>query len=270
MKTVIHLSDIHFGSIDETIIDPLVAMIHDLAPDLVAVSGDLTQRARTDEFVEARAFLDQLPKPQIVVPGNHDVPLYNIFRRFAQPLKKYRRYITDDIAPLYVDEEIAVIGVNTARSLTIKGGRINEQQIAALRDKLCDLGDEVVKIVVTHHPFDLPLGNLDSDIVGRATLAMKTLAECGVDVFLAGHMHLMHTGHTAERYKMPGHSALVIQAGTATSTRHRGEANSFNLIRIDGKAISVERFVWQPEILKFSSSTVEGFHSDGAVWRPDP
>ena len=271
MKTVAHLSDIHFGSVDYAIIDPLVATIHDLAPDLVAVSGDLTQRARSREFIEARVFLDRLPKPQIVVPGNHDVPLYNVFRRFAQPLKKYRRYITDDIAPLYIDEEIAVIGVNTARSLTIKGGRINEQQIAALRDKLCDLSDEIVKVVVTHHPFDLPSGNLESDLVGRATLAMKTLAECGVDVFLAGHMHLMHTGHTAARYQMPGHSALVVQAGTATSTRHRGETNSFNLIRIEGMAISVERFVWQPDELRFVAGARERFLRDGAIWRPhDP
>ena len=271
MKTVAHLSDIHFGSVDYAIIDPLVATIHDLAPDLVAVSGDLTQRARSREFIEARVFLDRLPKPQIVVPGNHDVPLYNVFHRFARPLKKYRRYITDDMAPLYVDEEIAVIGVNTARSLTIKGGRINEQQIAALRDKLCDLSDEIVKVVVTHHPFDLPSGNLESDLVGRATLAMKTLAECGVDVFLAGHMHLMHTGHTAARYQMPGHSALVVQAGTATSTRHRGETNSFNLIRIEGMAISVERFVWQPDELRFVAGARERFLRDGAIWRPhDP
>ena len=271
MKTVAHLSDIHFGSVDYAIIDPLVATIHDLAPDLVAVSGDLTQRARSREFIEARVFLDRLPKPQIVVPGNHDVPLYNVFRRFAQPLKKYRRYITDDIAPLYIDEEIAVIGVNTARSLTIKGGRINEQQIAALRDKLCDLSDEIVKVVVTHHPFDLPSGNLESDLVGRATLAMKTLAECGVDVFLAGHMHLMHTGHTAARYQMPGHSALVVQAGTATSTRHRGETNSFNLIRVEGMAISVERFVWQPDELRFVAGARERFLRAGAIWRPhDP
>ena len=269
MKTIAHLSDIHFGAIDEVTIEPLIITLRELAPDLVAVSGDLTQRARTAEFIAAREFLDRLPKPQIVVPGNHDVPLYNVLRRFAQPLDKYRRYITDDLAPYYADKEIAAAGVNTARSLTIKGGRINEKQIASLRDKLCELGEDVVKIVVTHHPFDLPEGNLESDIVGRAPLAMKTLAECGVDVFLAGHMHIMHTGHTAERYKFAGHSALVIQAGTATSTRHRGEENSFNVIRVDGKKISIDRRVWRPETLEFISGTVERFERDGSIWRAD-
>ncbi len=268
MKTVAHLSDIHFGSIDHAIIDPLVETLHRLAPDLVAVSGDLTQRARSHQFIEARAFLDRLPTPQIVVPGNHDVPLYNVFRRFAGPLTKYRRYITDDLEPFYADSEIAAIGINTARSLTIKGGRINERQIAAIRDKLCGLGQEIVKIVVTHHPFDLPAGNLESDIVGRAPLAMRMLAECGADVFLAGHMHIMHTGHTAARYKTPRHSALVIQAGTATSTRHRGERNSFNVIRIDGTAITIERMVWHPETRKFLGSTKEAFRREGAIWTP--
>ncbi len=268
MKTIAHLSDIHFGAIDTAIIEPLVALLGDLSPDLIAVSGDLTQRARTAQFVAARAFLDRLPQPQIVVPGNHDVPLYNVFRRFVQPLGKYRRYITDDLQPFYEDDEMAVIGINTARSLTIKGGRINKEQIATLRDKLCGLGESIAKIVVTHHPFDLPTGHLDSDIVGRAPLAMKTLAECRVDVFLAGHMHIMHTGHTAVRYKVAGHSALVIQAGTATSTRHRGEENSFNVIRIDGVNITIERFVWQPEILEFVVGTVEKFYREGGIWLP--
>ncbi len=269
MKTIAHLSDIHFGAIDAAIIEPLVKILSELSPDLIAVSGDLTQRARTAQFVAARAFLDRLPQPQIVVPGNHDVPLYNIFRRFARPLDKYRRYITDDLQPFYADDEIAVAGINTARSLTIKGGRINEEQIATLRDKLCGLGENIAKIVVTHHPFDLPAGHLDSDIVGRAPLAMQTLAECGVDVFLAGHMHIMHTGHTAERYKVAGHSALVIQAGTATSTRHRGEENSFNVIRIVGVKISTERFVWQPEIMEFVVGNTENFYREGGIWRPD-
>src|SRR2546426_7446331 len=122
MRTIVHLSDIHFGSVNEAIIAPLIRTINDLRPDVVAVSGDLTQRARAHQFKEARAFLDRLPKPQIVVPGNHDVPLHNVAARFFQPLRKYRRYITDDLRPFYYDDEIAVMGVNTARSLTIKEG----------------------------------------------------------------------------------------------------------------------------------------------------
>src|SRR6185436_6729252 len=187
MRTVIHLSDLHFGRVDERLLEPLIKTIVEIKPDLIAVSGDLTQRARAHQFLEARAFLDALPEPQIVVPGNHDIPLHNIFARFLSPLDKYRRYITDDLQPSYADEEMVVVGVSTARSLTIKGGRINHEQIARVRDRLCSYQDEMVKVLVTHHPFDLPEGYSDRDLVGRAQMAMAGLAECGADLFLAGH-----------------------------------------------------------------------------------
>ncbi|HEX8096646.1 MAG TPA: metallophosphoesterase, partial [Pyrinomonadaceae bacterium] len=194
MRKVVHLSDLHFGRVDYALVEPLAAAVNETAPHLVAVSGDLTQRARSGQFKEARQFLDSLPRPQIVVPGNHDVPLYNFVRRFASPLDKYRRHITDDLEPFYKDDEMAVIGINTARSLTTKYGRINERQIGAIRERLCGLGDRVTKIVVTHHPFDLPEGHDEAELVGRSRLAMETLAGCGADVLLAGHLHVGHTG----------------------------------------------------------------------------
>src|ERR1700738_1008684 len=190
MRTLVHLSDLHFGRVDPQIVAPLIKTVSEISPDLVAVSGDLTQRARTQQFLEARAFLDALPQPQIVVPGNHDVPLHNVFSRFLQPF--------------YADEEIVVVGVNTARSLTIKGGRINEEQVARIREKLCGSAEELVKMVVTHHPFDLPEGYSDRGLVGRAQMAMIELADCGADLFLAGHLHVGHTGHTANRYNIRG------------------------------------------------------------------
>src|SRR5919112_4091613 len=170
MRTIVHLSDLHFGRIDQSIIEPLAATVSEIKPDVVVVSGDLTQRARTEQFQEAREFLDELPHPQIIVPGNHDVPLYNVFQRFLEPLDKYRRYITDDLEPFYADEEVAILGVNTARSLTIKDGRVNEQQVARVRELLCRIDDRVAKIVVTHHPFDLPEDYDESELVGRARM----------------------------------------------------------------------------------------------------
>src|SRR5215208_1307251 len=243
MRRIVHLSDLHFGRVNPALVDPLLRMVREVGPNIVAVSGDLTQRARSHQFQQARAFLDALPKPQIVVPGNHDIPLHNVFARFFERLTKYKRFITDDLQPVYEDKELMIIGVNTARSSVFKGGRINISQVSRLREKFCALGSGVVKVVVTHHPFDLPEGHDERHLVGRAKMAMTGLAECGADLFLAGHLHISHTGHT-KRYNIRGHSALVVQAGTATSTRERGEVNSFNVLRIAYPAITVEKFAW--------------------------
>jgi 3',5'-cyclic AMP phosphodiesterase CpdA len=266
MRSIVHLSDIHFGRVNDQVIFPLVEAITKINPDLVAVSGDLTQRARSHQFKEAREFLDRLPKPQIVVPGNHDVPLHNVLARFMQPLRKYRRYITNDLRPFYHDEEIAVLGVNTARSLTIKGGRINETQVAWMRDRLSAADPGAVRVVVTHHPFDLPQGHDERALVGRARMAMEHMAGCGADLFLAGHLHVSQTTHSATRYKIKGHSALLVQAGTAASTRGRGEENSFNVLRVDRPHIAVERFEWQPERAEFSLMGTERFRHTPDGW----
>ena len=266
MRVLLHLSDLHFGRVDPATLGPLVAAVDTIHPDLVIVSGDLTQRARRSEFRAARDFLARLPKPQIAVPGNHDVPLYNVLFRFVRPLEGYRRHITDDLEPYYQDEEIAVIGINTARSLTFKGGRINERQVGRVRDRLCALPDGTVRIIVTHHPFDLPEGRLDAELVGRARMAMETFVECGADVILSGHLHVSHTTHTAIRYKLPGRSALLVQAGTATSTRERGERNSFNVLRVERPKISVERYVWQPVERQFTPGAVETFRRTDEGW----
>ena len=244
MRTIVHLSDLHFGRVDHAVLAPLRAKVHALAPHLVVVSGDLTQRAKPAEFREARRFLDALPQPRLVVPGNHDVPLYNVFQRFFQPLAKYRRFIAAELEPSHVDEEIAVIGVNTARSNVFKGGRINDEQIERVRGLICDLPGQVTKIVVTHHPFDLPPGHASRQLVGRARKAMQMFARCGADILLAGHLHESHASDTRLRYKIDDFAALVVQAGTATSTRGRGEANSFNVLRIEHPRVYIERHTW--------------------------
>jgi 3',5'-cyclic AMP phosphodiesterase CpdA len=267
MKKIVHLSDLHFGRVDEALLGPLEEAVVAAKPSVVVVSGDLTQRARTQQFEEARAFLDRLPEPQIVVPGNHDVPLWDVYSRFAGPLEKFRRIITDDLEPFYEDEEMVVAGVNTARSLTRKYGRVNEQQVERLRERLCKYADEVVKVVVTHHPFDLPAGADEREIVGRAAMAMEALAACGADLLLAGHMHTGQTGHTAERYKIKGHAALYVQAGTATSNRVRGgEANSFNVVRLKHPYIQVERRTWHADARSFRPGPAETFMHTPDGW----
>jgi 3',5'-cyclic AMP phosphodiesterase CpdA len=269
MRTLVHISDLHFGRVDETVLEPLRSRIHALEPHLVVVSGDLTQRAKPDQFRQAKAFLDSLPKPQLVVPGNHDVPLFNVFQRVLTPLGKFKRIVSRDLSPEFMDDEIAAIGVNTTRSLVWKDGSINSKQVAHVKSRICGLPGSVVKIVVTHHPFDVPDDHNDAEIVDKAEKAMKVFAECGADLLLSGHLHKTSAKSSAERYKTPGHSALIIQAGTATSTRERGETNSFNCVRIDGDALAVERWQWNSHSTIFELGPTERFvHSANGWHRP--
>ncbi len=268
MRTIVHISDIHFGKVDYAVVGRLKEKIGEISPHLLVVSGDLTQRARSEQFIEARAFLDALPKPQIVVPGNHDIPLHNVFARFAAPLDKYKRYITDNLEPFFADAEIAVIGINTARSLTIKDGRVNAKQVAAIQTRMRGLSDEMLKIIVTHHPFDLPAGYDDDHVVGRAEMAIREITKTGADVFLAGHIHVSHIGHTATRYQLgSGRNALVVQAGTATSTRGRGEANSFNVLEFEHPRLIVKRFECPNAETGFVLANAQHFEQAEKGWR---
>jgi 3',5'-cyclic AMP phosphodiesterase CpdA len=267
MRTLVHLSDLHFGRVDERLIEPLVARVLELGPDLVVVSGDLTQRARPREFRSARAFLDRLPFARLVVPGNHDIPLYNGFQRFLQPLDKFHRFIEADANPCFIDSEVAVVGVNTARSLTFKGGRINARQLDLVRARLDGVGAAVTKIVVTHHPFDLPEDwDRRARSVGRAALALERLAGCGVDLLLAGHFHRSSAEVTAEAVTVGGASALLVQAGTATSTRGRGESNAFNVLRIAPGHAAIERYAWDERRGAFEPCQSRAFTDTATGW----
>lgn len=242
MRTLAHLSDLHFGRVDPAALEPLRRCLATLAPDLVVVSGDLTQRARARQFRAARAYLDTLPKPQFVVPGNHDVPLYNVFARFLRPLAGYRRSISEDPEPSFVDDEIAVLGINTARSFVFKGGRVSEAQLARLRALLRRLDGGVTRIVVMHHP----------------VVPLEKLAGCGVDVLVAGHLHASCVGHAAA-------STLAVQAGTATSRRTRGEANAFNVLRVAPRRIDIEQY--ELGAGGFFRASTEKFVRECGVWR---
>lgn len=267
MRTIVHLSDLHFGKVHLPTLEPLLAATRAAKPDVVAVSGDLTQRARAGQFREARAFLDQLPGAVIVVPGNHDLPLFNLVSRFFTPLRNYRRYITDDLSPSYVDEEIAVLGISSPRKLLHTGGRVNMKQVEETCEAFSGLGNGRTNVVVTHHPFDLPEGRPDKLLVRRAHQAMALFARCGVDVFLSGHLHVSGAGSTA-RYGIAGYNALVIQAGTALSSRHRGEVNAFNIIRVDDGVMTVETHTFDEETALFGSGPVRRYARGDGGWQP--
>jgi 3',5'-cyclic AMP phosphodiesterase CpdA len=264
VRKIAHLSDLHFGAVDPAVVEAAVTAVNGAAPDLIVISGDLTQRARSSQFHAARAFLDRLSKPQIVVPGNHDVPLWNVVARGWTPLTKYRRIVSDDLTPFYADAEIAALGLNTARSFTIKDGRLNRRQLAAARTHFAQAAPEAVRIVVTHHPFDQPEAERFGDIVGRARLAIAAFTALGVDLILSGHLHVTRTGPSTTRY--PGSGTLLVQAGTATSIRRRGEVNSFNLIEIEYGSALIRRIDWDPLRRVFAEAAFERFQKTGKAW----
>jgi len=230
MRTIAHISDLHFGKIDEPVAEALVADLVARGPSLIVVSGDLTQRARGWQYQQAARFLNRLPKPQLVVPGNHDIPLFDVTRRFLFPLQRYRKYITTDLAPVYQDEALLVIGLNTARSFTAslrgfwKDGQISSEQLESVRKATRDFPDSVFKVIVTHHPFIPPSNEFRREIVHGAGQALAAMEQCGVDLLLAGHLHAGYHGDVRTHHLQVKCSMLSVQAGTATSTRRRGGA----------------------------------------------
>jgi 3',5'-cyclic AMP phosphodiesterase CpdA len=267
MRRIAHISDVHFGREDPLVVKGLLQAIAASAPDLVVVSGDLTQRARVTQFQQAREFLDALPDvPRIVVPGNHDISATNLVRRMVRPMSRYRRYISKDLQPFFVDPEIAVVGVNTVRALSTKDGRINRRQVTASCARFHGLEPDVIRIVITHHPMDLPASDSSNALVGRAAMAMEAFAGCRVDLFLSGHLHTGQTVATSERYLIDGYSAIVAQAGTAVSTRTRGEGNSWNLIEVSPETIDVRQMVWQGEAQRFVATRNESYRRLVSGW----
>ncbi len=267
MRTIAHTSDLHFSRVDTRVMAALATCINDLAPDLVVVSGDLTQRARRSQFREAAAFLQSLVPPVLVVPGNHDVPMFNIPARLFSPFAGYRKYIAEDMEPIFEDAELLVVGLNSVRTVLFSDkGRLNMAQADRAAQRLRLAAPDLVKIIVTHHPFDVPPGAGEAKMIGRSRMAMDQLAASGADLFLAGHLHVSHVGHTATRYRIAGHSALLVQAGTM-STRERGEPSSFNVIRTaDRQNVTIERMAWTSTRSTFARDWQGTFRLTGGEW----
>jgi 3',5'-cyclic AMP phosphodiesterase CpdA len=270
MTRIVHLSDLHFGAHDERLVTAVEARVHEEKPDLVVISGDFTQRARTDQFRDACAFLGRLREAGhevLAIPGNHDVPLYDVLRRFLSPLTRYKRFIDDTLCPYHELPGVTVLGINTARSLTFSDGRISHEQIDFIRDFFSRRDPKAFRVLVTHHPlFALPVGDGPElgKAVGRHELALDAIGEAGVDMLLAGHNHRAST-HDARDLVTRAGSALVVQAGTATSVRLRDEEQSFNRIEIEGERVTVTVEGWAGD--RFAPADGQRFVREGDRWR---
>ena len=267
MARLVHLSDLHFGAHDEDLVEAVESKIDELKPDLVVISGDFTQRARVEQFKDACDFLERLRErghEVLGVPGNHDVPLYDVLRRFLSPLNRYRRFIDETLCPFVELPGVAVLGINTARSLTFKDGRVSRDQVEFIGDTFARTPSEAVRVLVTHHPlFAVQVGEQVERAVGRNELALDAIEEAGVDLLLAGHAHHASVDSANELVTRAG-GALVIQAGTATSTRTREQNQSFNVIDIGDGQVTLTVECWGGDV--FSPMDARRYESRDGVW----
>lgn len=245
MTVLAHISDPHFGTEDPAITRALLDELTGVtapSPAAILVSGDLTQRAREEQFVAARAFLDRLSAPYVVVPGNHDVPLYDVVSRFLHPLRRYCRHITDELMPRLLEPDFAVVGLTTAHGFTVKDGKVTVAQARAAAAFLADAGERF-KIIVAHHPFALPARHGDpDDLVDGVDRALPILEAAGVAAICTGHLHATYASEPG--FRTDDRAIVSIHAGTCTSTRRRGEPNGYNRLILDDGHLTIQERHW--------------------------
>ena len=249
MRRLLHITDIHFGrdhQPDRS--EGILRLARKRRPDVVVVSGDVTKRAKPSQFQEARRFVDALGAPAVVVPGNHDVPLFRVWERALLPFGAYKRHFDAELEPVWQDDELLIIGVNTAHGWTFTGGRVRPRQIERVRRRLEEEAGRRFTIVVQHHQM-IPVPAYGKDEVFRRARTMaRTLAMAGADLVLSGHVHLSYLGDSSGADAAAVPAVPVLFSGTASSSRGRGPEkgrNSLHWLEIEDETVAVERLEWQ-------------------------
>ncbi len=256
MREVLHVSDVHFGPPHlREASDGLLSLVERRRPDLVVISGDLTQRAKPGQFRQARDLVDRLETPPLAVPtlavpGNHDVPMYRFWERAFDPFGAYRRHFDPELEPTFEDDEMLVVGVNTAFNWTIKDGRMTRAALRRLEEVLAGASPGVAKIVVAHHQL-VPAPRYDTQrVLKNAHRAVQVLHRAGVELVLSGHLHQSWIGTTEAYYPSGRRPVLLLHSGTTTSSRGRGSErhqNTCNWIRLTGEAIEISNLAWEAD-----------------------
>jgi 3',5'-cyclic AMP phosphodiesterase CpdA len=227
-------------------------------PDLVVVSGDLTQRAKPEQFRQARQFVDSMiamKVPTLTVPGNHDVPLYRVWERIFNPFGCYKKYFSPELEPVYRDDDMLVVGINTAHGWTIKDGRIRLRRLLEVEKLLRATPETVFKVVVAHHHMIPPPNFGTQRVLANAYEAIDLFSSAGVDLILSGHLHQAYIGNSEEFYPKGRPPVVILHSGTTTSNRGRGgerERNTCNWIQFDGESLVVSHYRWHHSLERFA------------------
>ncbi len=248
MSCLLQISDTHFGTEKAEVLEALVRLAHALQPQVVVLSGDITQRATRAQFAAARAFIDRLAAPALVaIPGNHDIPLFQLGARLFAPYERYAGAFGADLEPVFESAEWLVVSVNTTRWYRHADGEVSAAQIERVAARLAAASPGQLRVVVTHQPVlvtrqeDMP-----NRLHGREAAVARWCA-AGADLILGGHIHLPFVRSLHDAYAGCPRTTWAVQAGTAVSSRVRaGQPNSVNVLRFgeaeDGRSCQAERW----------------------------
>jgi len=261
MLTILHISDLHFGPpFLPDVGEAALRAAEELSPDIVVASGDFTQRAKREQYQQARAFLDRLPRvPLVVTPGNHDVPLYRVFERLFSPYALYQEFIAKELDSVMIRDDAAIVSLNTTSPLfAVTNGRLDRWQLDYCAKALEKAPQSAVRIVVAHHHFaPAPDYDDENDVMWRAREALDRFNELGVELILGGHLHRAYIGNSLDIYrsKTPASGIIIVQSGTTTSRRGRArerEKNSLNLIQVGPDTILITHYMYFHDVSGFA------------------
>jgi 3',5'-cyclic AMP phosphodiesterase CpdA len=257
---LLHISDVHFGPYYVPKVgEALLRAVRELESDVIIVSGDFTQRAKREQFAEAQSFLRQLPElPTVVIPGNHDVPLYRVFERIFNPYGLYREYISRDLDMVLRSEEAVIVALNSTKPLrAIVNGRIARWQLELTKEAFQDAPEDALRIVVAHHHFAPAPDYEGGQVMPKAKRAVDCFTDLKVDMIIGGHLHRAYIGNSLDVY--PGedrdHGIIIVQSGTSTSRRGRArerEKNSFNHIRVAEGVVRITHYMYFSDLDGFA------------------
>ncbi len=279
MSVVLHISDPHFGTERPPVVKALECLAHAQAPDLVILSGDITQRARRAQFRAAVAFMDRLAiHARLVIPGNHDIPLFDLVTRLFRPYSRYTEAFSADLEPVQESPALLAIGVRTTRRYRHIEGEVSDAQIERVAQRLRQASPGQLRIVVTHQPIHV-IHDVDQEHLLRGhKQAIAAWAEAGADLILGGHIHRPYLSALHERIAGLHRNVWAVQAGTATSSRIRHDSsNSINLIRHAAEDMPeqcvIERWDYDDELNAFvmkESTTIQRSLAQEDIRREPP